>query len=57
MTATRVIYSYSDRKNGWYCYLADAEGNQIGNAEYVFSKSGVLKVAKQLAGDLPVERG
>lgn len=48
---TGVIYSYSDRKNGWYCYRHDTNGNQIGSAEYVYHKADVIKIAKQIAAE------
>lgn len=31
---TGVLYAYSDRKNGWYCYAHNEDGDQIGAAEY-----------------------
>lgn len=55
----KVIYSYSDRRNGWYCYAADANDYQLGNAEYRFTKREIIACARELAHSLnvPVERG
>lgn len=48
-----VVFDYSDRKNGWYAQRLDAEGNQIGAAEYCYRKDDVLQVAT----DWAVEHG
>lgn len=50
-----IVYSYSDRRNGWYCYAEDAEGNQIGPAEYRYAKRDVLDYARETAKLFKVE--
>lgn len=54
-TVKSVRYAYSDRRNGWYAYAADTEGNQIGAAQYEFRKSSIVIIAKQAADALGVE--
>jgi hypothetical protein len=53
-----VTYSFANPRTGWYCYAHDAEGNQIGDAEYRYHKAYILRVAKDLAEahSVPVTR-
>lgn len=46
---TGVIYAFLDRRNGWYCFAHDAEGNQIGEAIYTYRKEWVIVEARHLA--------
>lgn len=57
---TGVLYAYSDRRNGWYCYAHNDAGDQIGDAIYMYQKADVLSSARELAaehGSVPVVRG
>jgi hypothetical protein len=46
---TGVLYCYSDRRNGWYCFAHDAEGNQVGDAVYLYTKAEIVAEAKAIA--------
>jgi hypothetical protein len=44
-----VFYSKADRRNGWYCYLSDKEGNQLGSADYRYTKGEIKALAEEAA--------
>lgn len=44
-----VLYAYSDRRNGWYCYARNTAGDQLGDAIYRYHKADVLKAAREIA--------
>ena len=44
-----IVYSYADRKNGWYFYRVNAAGDQIGDAEYRYTKNQAIVDAADLA--------
>jgi hypothetical protein len=50
-----IVYAYSDRRNGWYCYAADAVGNQIGAAAYEYRKADIVWLAHETAKVFGVE--
>jgi hypothetical protein len=53
--AIGVAYAFADRRNGWYCFAFDAEGNQLGEAVYLYTKSEIVAHAKSMAADLGVK--
>lgn len=50
-TVTEIRFAYSDRRNGWYTYASNTQGDQIGNAEYRYQKSDVIRTARKMARD------
>lgn len=44
-----IMYAYSDRRNGWYCFARDTEGNQVGDAVYLFTKREIIEHARDWA--------
>ena len=48
-TVKGIAYAYESRRNGWYCFRFDGEGNQMGEAIYLYSKREILDAAMDLA--------
>lgn len=42
----KVVYWYFPQQKSWVVQSLDAEGNQIGDADYVYSKAEAVKLAK-----------
>lgn len=53
--ARGVAYAFGDRRNGWYCFPFDEDGNQLGEAVYLYSKREILAEAKSMAERLAVK--
>jgi hypothetical protein len=43
--ATHIHVFYTDRYNGWAVQVRDADGNQIGEAEYLYRKLDAISEA------------
>jgi hypothetical protein len=43
--ATHIHVFYTDRYNGWAVQARDADGNQIGEAEYLYRKFDAISEA------------
>jgi len=48
--ATHIDVFYTDPANGWAVLVRDAEGNQIGEAEYLYRKSDAIFEASRWNG-------
>ena len=46
---TGVLYCYSDRQNGWYCFAHNKDEGQVGDAVYMYRKEDILTTARELA--------
>lgn len=53
--ARGVAYSYANRKDGWYCFPFDEDGNQLGDASYAFHMRAIKAIAANMAVDLGVK--